>query len=315
LKKIVLLILLLASVTSQAQKIGLALGGGGAKGGAEVGVLKVLEEQGIRPDYIAGTSIGSIVGVLYAAGYSAAELEQLFCQQEWLSLLTDRRDDLSGEPFKQENGVTYIFGFPVIDTSSGTFGVLRGGRVEQVIDSMLAQKGCVEFECLPIPFRCVAASMMDAEEVVLSEGTLPRAVRASMAIPGIFKPVEIDSQQLVDGGMMNNLPVDVVRQMGADIVIAIDLQQDKPKPREQKGNIITDLASMVGLGAMANWVFNRPDITKYNENRQKADIYINPPIADYDASSFGNESMLRMIAIGEKEARKQSTQLKRLIQP
>jgi len=294
-----------------AQKIGLALGGGGAKGGAEVGVLKVLEEQGIRPDYIAGTSIGSIVGVLYAAGYSAAELEQLFCQQEWLSLLTDRREDLSGEPFKQENGVTYIFGFPVIDTSSGVFGVLRGGRVEQVIDSMLAQKGCVEFECLPIPFRCVAASMMDAEEVVLSKGTLPRAVRASMAIPGVFKPVEIDSQQLVDGGMMNNLPVDVVRDMGADIVIAIDLQQDRPKTREQKSNIITDLAGMVGLGAMASWVFNRPDITKYNENRRKADIYINPPIADYDASSFGNESMQRMIAIGEKAAREQLNKLNR----
>lgn len=292
-----------------AQKIGLVLGGGGAKGGAEVGVLKVLEEQGIRPDYIVGTSIGSIVGVLYAAGYTATELEQLFCQQEWLSLLTDRRQDLSGEPFKQINGVTYVFGFPVIDTSNSTFGVLRGGRVEQVIDSMLAQKGCVEFECLKIPFRCVAASMMTAEEVVLSEGTLPRAVRASMAIPGIFKPVEIDGQQLVDGGMMNNLPVDVARQMGADIVIAIDLQQDKPQNREQKSNIITDIAEMVGLGPMANWIFHRPDITKYNNNRKAADIYINPPLSDYDASSFGNASMQRMIDVGEQAARQKFNKL------
>ncbi len=295
--------------TAGAQKIGLVLGGGGAKGGAEVGVLKVLEEQGIRPDYIAGTSIGSIVGVLYAAGYSAKELEQLFCQQEWLSLLTDRRDDLSGEPYRQLDGVTYIFGFPVIDTNNKTFGVLRGGKVEQVIDSMLAKRGCVEFECLPIPFQCVAASMLSAEEVVLSEGTLPRAVRASMAIPGLFKPVEIDGQQLVDGGLMNNLPVDVVRQMGADIVIAVDLQQEKPKNRNQDSNIITDIADMLGVGPLAKWIFYRPDITKYNENRRNADIYINPPLPDYDASSFGNESMQRMIRVGEQSARRQLEKL------
>lgn len=302
------------ALTSQAQRprIGLVLGGGGAKGGAEVGVLKVLEEVGVRPDLIVGTSIGSIVGGLYAAGYTAADLQQMFSQQEWLSLLTDRRDDLSGEPYKQVDGVTYVFGFPVIDQNNRLFGVLNGGRVEQVIDSMLSDKGCVEFECLNIPFQCVAASMLNAEEVVLSEGTLPRAIRASMAIPGVFKPVEIDGEQLVDGGMMNNLPVDVARKMGAEVVIAVDLQQNKPKNREAKDNFITGLADAIGLGAVANWVFSRPDITKYNENRQQADIYINPPLPDYDASSFGNESMVRMISVGEQAARQQIDKLKRL---
>ena len=297
-------------------KIGLVLGGGGAKGSAEVGVLKVLEEAGIRPDYIVGTSIGSIVGCLYAAGYTASELEKMFSQQEWLSLLTDRRADLSGEPFKVLKGVTYIFGFPVLDKNNTAFGVLGGGRVEQVIDSMLAAKGCVEFDCLPIPFRCVAASMMDAEEVVLSKGTLPRAIRASMAIPGIFKPVEIGGKKLVDGGMMNNLPVDVCREMGADFIIAIDLQQEKPENRkQQENNFISSLADIVGLGSIANWIFTRPDITKYNENRQHCDIYINPPLPDYDASSFGNESMLRMIAVGEQSARSQLPALRRLMLP
>ena len=299
-------------VPTRAQKIGLVLGGGGAKGAAEVGVLRVLEDAGIRPDYIAGTSIGSIVGALYAAGYSAVELEQMFSQQEWISLLTDRREDLSGEPYKQEKGITYIFGFPVIDTRNNKFGMLGGKRVEQVVDSMLALKGCVEFECQPIPFRCVAASMMDAEEVVLSEGTVPRAVRASMSIPGVFKAVEVDGQQLVDGGMMNNLPVDVVREMGADIVIAVDLQQEKPQNRKSDASLITGLADLVGLGPIANWVFNRPDITKYNENRQRADIYINPPLPDYDASSFGNDNMLRMIQVGKSEARKQIGKLTKL---
>lgn len=296
-----------------AQKIGLVLGGGGAKGGAEVGVLKVLEEVGIRPDYIVGTSIGAIVGSLYAAGYTATELEKMFSQQEWLSLLTDRRADLSGEPYKVLQGVTYIFGFPVIDQNSTAFGILRGGRVEQVMDSMLAAKGCVKFDCLHIPFRCIAASMMNAEEVVLSRGPLPRAIRASMAIPGIFKPVEIDGEQLVDGGMMNNLPVDVCRAMGADFIIAVDLQQEKPQNRQSENDIITSLADLVGLGPIANWVLTRPDITKYNENRQHCDIYINPPLPDYDVSSFGNESMLRMIAVGEQSARSQLPNLRNLL--
>ena len=313
-KRVFLSLLLLIALTSQAQrpKIGLVLGGGGAKGGAEVGVLKVLEEAGIRPDYIAGTSIGAVVGGLYATGYSAHELSQLFCQQEWLSLLTDRREDLSGEPYKYQDGIAYIFGFPVIDQNNMAFGVFRGGRVEQTIDSMMASKGCVEFDCLKIPFRCVAASMFKAEEVVLSKGVLPRAIRASMAIPGIFKPVVVNGEQLVDGGMMNNLPVDVVRQMGADIVIAVDLQQNRPKNREKTENIITDIADVLGLGAVANWIFSRPDITKYNENRQHCDIYINPPLPDYDASSFGNQSMQRMISIGEQEARKYFGQFNKL---
>jgi len=307
----VLLLFAAFALTSQAQRprIGLVLGGGGAKGGAEVGVLKVLEEAGIRPDLIVGTSIGSIVGGLYAAGFSAEELELLFCQQEWLSLLTDRREDLSGEPYKQEGNVTYIFGFPVLDKGNLSLGVLQGGRVEQVLDSMLAIKGCVEFDCLSVPFRCVAASMMNAEEVVLSDGVLPRAIRASMAIPGVFKPVEIRGDKLVDGGMMNNLPVDVARQMGANIVIAVDLQQDKPRNRKAEPNLITDLAGMIGLGSIANWIISRPDITKYNENRRNCDIYINPPLPDYDASSFGNQSMRRMIDIGEKAARLQMDKL------
>ena len=110
-------------------RIGLALGGGGAKGAAEVGVLKVLEEAGIQVDCIAGTSVGAIVGGLYAAGYSAKELETMFQTQEWLSLLTDRKASLSNEPFETVDGVTYIFGFPVLDRNSTIFGVMRGGRI------------------------------------------------------------------------------------------------------------------------------------------------------------------------------------------
>jgi NTE family protein len=282
-------------------KVGLVLGGGGAKGGAEVGALKVIERAGIKIDYIAGTSIGAIVGALYAAGYSASQIEALFCQQEWFSLLTDRNEKYSGEPYKTVNGVTYIFGFPVIDLNNSTFGVFRGGRVEQVIDSLLAYHGdCVEFENLKTPFACVAAEMLTASEVVLTTGTVPQAVRASMAIPGIFKPVNINGRKLIDGGMMNNLPVDVVRQMGADIVIAIDVQQEKPKNKKRSESSLLDIADMVGLGGIAGWVMNRPDITKYNENRANADIYVNPALPDYEATNFNNEKMAQMISIGEQ---------------
>ena len=299
-----LALLLFTVIASQAQrpKIGLVLGGGGAKGAAEVGALKVIEQLGIHPDYIVGTSIGAIVGGLYASGYSATELEQLFCQQEWLSLLTDRREDLSGEPYKTDNGVTYIFGFPIIDTSCPQFGLLKGGRIEEVMDSMFAAKGCKQFSCLSTTFCCVAAELLSAEEVLLTKGSLSKAIRASMAIPGIFKPVKINGRQLVDGGMMNNLPVDVARQMGADIVIAIDLQQDKPRRRQQSQNVITAFADLIGLGGIADWIINRPDINKYYDNSLSADIYINPHLPDMEATHFGNDNMRRMISEGEKAA-------------
>ena len=123
---------MVSSVMIARQKIGLVLGGGGAKGAAEVGVLKVLEEAGVKPDYIVGTSIGSIVGGLYAAGYTATELETMFKTQEWLSLLTDRDAALSNEPYTTKNGITYIFGFPIIDNKS-KIGVEITGSVLLII--------------------------------------------------------------------------------------------------------------------------------------------------------------------------------------
>jgi NTE family protein len=306
------------TAASSRPKVGLVLGGGGAKGAAEVGVLKVIEKAGIPIDYIAGTSIGSIVGSLYAAGYSAAELETMFCQQEWLTLLTDRRSDLGNDPYKVKDGVTYIFGFPVMGEIKegviGGFGVVRGERVEQVIDSMARQKGCAEFEKLQTPFRCVAADFRSAKEVVLKSGKLSRAVRASMSIPGIFKPVNQDGMNLVDGGMMNNLPVDVVKQMGADIIITIDLQQNEQKPKRSNFDfdMVSGIADMLGFGGLLNWVSTRPDITKYNANVKLSNIYIHPPLPDMDASSFGNKNSARMIKIGEDEAMKHWEELMKL---
>ena len=299
-------------------KIGLVLGGGGAKGAAEVGVLKVIEKAGIPIDYIAGTSIGSIVGGLYAAGYTAAELDTMFCQQEWLSLLTDRRSEMGGEPYKVKDGVTYIFGFPIMgelkNGDIGGFGLMRGEMVEEVIDSMSKRKGTSDLENLKIPFQCVAADFRSATEVIIKNGPLSKAVRASISIPGVFKPVNRDGKKLVDGGMLNNLPVDVVKDMGADIIIAVDLQQNEQVPKESDFDfgMLSGLADMLGFGGLLDWVANRPDIDKYAKNIKLATIYIRPDLPDMDASSFGNKNSARMIQKGEEEAMKHWDELIKL---
>ncbi len=298
---------MVSSATIARPKIGLVLGGGGAKGAAEVGVLKVLEEAGVKPDYIVGTSIGSIVGGLYAAGYTATELETMFKTQEWLTLLTDRDAGLSNEPYTTKNGITYIFGFPIIDSKSDKgIGMIKGERIEHVLDSMLSVKGKKKIEKLNIPFCCIAADIRTAEEVVLSKGSIASAMRASMAIPGIFKPVKKGDWLLVDGGMLNNLPVDVCKSMGADIIIAVDLQQNEQKPKEKKDySLLTGIGNLFGLGGVIEWITTRPDIDKYMENKSKVDIYIHPDIQGLDAASFGNKNSAKMIKAGEDAARHQ----------
>ena len=310
----ILIAVFMVSVTmANRPKIGLVLGGGGAKGAAEVGVLKVIEQAGIPIDYIAGSSVGAIVGGLYAAGYTASELETLFQTQEWLSLLTDRKAAFSNEPYKTDNGVTYVFGFPVMDRNSSGFGMMRGGRIEQMLDSMVSVRGCPEFESLRIPFRCVAADMRTAQEVVLSKGILASAIRASMAIPGIFKPVSKGDYMLVDGGLLNNLPVDVCKAMGADIIIAIDLQQEEKQPKPQTDtSLLTSLGDFLGLGGVIEWLINRPDIRKYVDNKSLANICICPNIPDYDVTSFGNKNSARMIKAGEEAAKQHWEELMKL---
>jgi NTE family protein len=136
-----------------------------------------------------------------------------------------------------------------------------------------------------------------------------------MSIPGIFKPVEHNGYLLVDGGMLNNLPVDVCRQMGADIVIAVDLQQNEQKPRKKTDlNALTGIASLFGFGGILEWITNRPDIDKYYENVKQADIYIHPNLPDADASSFGNKNAARMIQAGTAAAKSQLPKL-RLLSP
>lgn len=242
-------------ISANRPKVGLALGGGGAKGAATIGVLKVIEFAGVKVDYIAGTSIGAIIGGLYASGYTPAELETLFVSQEWQD-------------------------------------IVEGHRVEAKLKYLLAKYGVDQFEDTRIPFRCVAAEENSFEEVVLSKGPLYKAILASMSVPEIYEPVKWENMYLVDGGVINNLPVDVVKDMGADIVIAVDLQQ--------KSSI--EFGITLGIGGLVDWALNRPDQKKRVQNIKDADVYIHPQLPNYSAFSFSHDDCKQMIQFGERAA-------------
>ena len=177
-------------------KIGYALGGGAARGLSHIGVLKVLHKHGISPDVIAGTSIGAIIGALYAAGYDPEDIEKIVLGMDWKKLAS------------------------LVDWALPFSGLLQGKRVVSLLRSIL---GDITFSQLRFDFACVATDILSGEQVVLREGVLVEAVRASISIPGIFTPVELSGRYLVDGGLVNTVPVSICREMGADYVIGVNV--------------------------------------------------------------------------------------------
>ena len=277
------------------KKVGLVLGGGGAKGAAEVGVLKVLEEAGIPIDYIAGTSIGAIVGGLYAIGYDAADIDSLYRNQDWLFLLSDQVKRESETFLSKEEREKYIVHIPLSKERKVSLptGYVKGQNIFNLFSKLTVGYHQVDdFSNLPIPFRCVAVDLVDGKEVVFSSGSLPMAMRASMSIPGVFAPVEWKGKMLVDGGALNNLPVDVAKEMGADVIICVDLSTGWKKKEELKSPsaVVEQLIGMMGQ-------------TKYRKNKMEADLYINPSLKGFTAASFQPEAIDTMIQRGELAAR------------
>ena len=209
-------------------KIGLVLSGGGAKGFAHVGALKVIEEAGIPIDYITGTSIGSIVGGLYAMGYDAATLEKIISGQNWESLLSNESNRKYVPAITKEEESRYLLSLPVKAKKIAIpEGFLNGQKAMELVTYLsYGYHDLIDFSRLPIPFKCIAADIATGEEVVLDKGYLPKAVRASMSVPAVFAACDIDNRMLVDGGIVNNFPVDRCREMGADIIIGIDIGDD-----------------------------------------------------------------------------------------
>jgi len=263
-------------------KVGLALSGGGARGGAHVGVLKALEEMDIPIDFIAGTSMGAIVGGFYAAGYSADEIKQIMLEMDWKAAFTDqpaRRDQtMRKKDLEAEFLIPYRIGF-----NKGSIqlplGVIEGQHLDQIFHRiLLAVRDTSDFDQLHIPFRAVATDLVTGKEVVLSTGSLPDALRASMSIPGVFAPVRLNGRMLVDGGMANNLPVSVVRGMGADIIIAVDISSPLLK-EEQLKSVLSVTEQLTGF------------LTRSNTERQIAllgpgDILLVPDLTGFSSADF-----------------------------
>lgn len=286
---------------SERPKVGLVLSGGAAKGIAHVGVIKVLEEAGIPVDFVGGTSMGSVVGGMYAIGYDAKTLENIVLQQDWSSLLTDNisRKNMSIEE-KQENA-KYFVSFPVQNFKIKLPSGLGEGQNISMLLSRLAMPihHVEDFSNLHRPFVCVATDIVTGEEVVLDQGYLPDAIRASLAIPTIFSPMEIDGKWLVDGGLVNNFPVDHVKNMGADIIIGVNLGF-KPYAKDELKSINTILEQSLFFQSLE----------KNRENQLLCDILIAPDITNNNTASFDNAK--KLIEIGEDAARKVMPELMKL---
>jgi len=292
-----------AEESSKRPKIGLVLSGGGAKGFAHVGALKVIEEAGIPVDYITGTSVGSIVGGLYAIGYDATMLENVIKSQNWEELLSNgfKREYIPA--ITKEEQSRYLISLPIETRKiSIPIGLLNGQNVMEFFTYLTyGFHDVTDFTKLPIPFECIAADLATGEEVVLKKGFLPKAIRASMAVPAAIAACEIDGRMLVDGGIVNNFPVDRCREMGANLIIGIDIQDDLLSKDKIKSipDVISQLTSLMS-------------IERSEKNRKNVDILIKPDISGYSASSFDTESAIALMKRGEDAARLMLPQLIRM---
>lgn len=287
-------------------RIGLALSGGGARGVAHIGVLKVLEENHIPIDYVAGTSMGAIVGGLYSAGISPEEMEKILADVDWRALFNDRPDRRSIPYRRKVDDQTFLTRFEV-GFNHGAFqlpsGLITGQELGFALQVLaLRTAGIDDFDNLPIPFRAVATDVETGDMVVLDHGDLGHAIRASMSIPAVFSPVEIDGRLLVDGGLARNLPVDVVRSMGADIVIAVDV-----------GEATLDKAALNSISKLASQVIGLQIRKNVDQQAANADILIKPDLGDFSSTDF--EHAIELVPIGEQAARAVEDKLRTLSIP
>jgi NTE family protein len=285
-------------------KVAVVLSGGGAKGFAHVGVLKVLEKEGIPVDIVVGTSIGSIVGAMYAIGYTPEQIEQISKGQDWPRFFSDRVSRRYLSPNEQLLRQRYVISIPfdekiLLNIPSG---VIRG---QNILNYFCGLTGNVpenaDFSKFPKSFACVSTNLETGEKVVIKDGFLPTAIYASMAIPGVFAPCERESKMLVDGGMVDNFPYDVARSMGADVIIGVDIRsglatQDK---LHSLPNLINQLISLF-------------DPVQDSINKKQCNILIRPDIKGYTSSSFTGNAVDSLILRGERAATEMLLEIREL---
>ncbi|WP_430811487.1 MULTISPECIES: patatin-like phospholipase family protein [unclassified Carboxylicivirga] len=300
------LITCIAPMTAQEQltrpKIGLVLSGGGAKGLAHIGVIKVMEEVGIQPDYITGTSMGSIIGGLYASGYTADEMDSIVNNIDWAVVLGDEIPLKDVVPEEKTDYNRFQLEFDV--SREGLQlppGMVHGQRISELLSSLTWHvAGCKSFDELPIPFRCVAVDLVNGKPYVFKDGDLARAMRASMAIPSVFTPVEFDGMYLVDGGVMDNFPTVLCRQMGADIIIGVNVGSSDDTDIEDLKSITEILMTSAMIGST----------TTLKRSIEETDYLITPELKPYTTASFFDGPAI--IERGEQAAQKQLEKLKQL---
>ncbi len=283
--------------------VGLVLSGGGARGFAHIGVLKVLEENHIPVDYVGGASMGALIGSLYAMGRTPAEIEQLINSLDWDKLLSGS-PSLDNLSFRRKEDRRNI---PAPITLRGRANNLKlpnalnpGNEIGLLFDRETLQYATINnFDNLPIPFRAVGTDMVKGESVTLKSGSLSQSLRATMSIPGIFAPIEVDGKILADGGLVNNIPTDVVKAMGADILIVV--------------NIETQLGSRESLDSLLGVLSQTLNIASLDNSRRslrQADFIIAPELGNYTIGSFTNSR--EIIALGFQGAEQKIGLLKTL---
>lgn len=293
-----------APLPAKMPRVGLVLGGGGAKGAAHIGVLKYMEEIGIPVSYVAGTSMGSIIGGLYAMGYDPDELADLIAHMDWSFYMSNTidRENLSIE--RRERKGTDLLGIPfslgdIRSQRSDIIGSLPSGAVNSSNLLNLFNRLCIgyqdsmDFRDMPLPFACVATDLLTGDSVILNRGKFGKAIRSSMSIPGVFAPVEWDNHFLADGGMVNNFPADVCMNMGADIIIGVEVAS---KP-------ITDIDSLHSLPQQVMQYLSIATQGNNIENRKLCRIYITPDVTGYNMLSFSTKNIDSLVQRGYREAK------------
>lgn len=305
-KKIVVHICLFLSVFAFSQtsqdtidvKVGLVLSGGGAKGLAHVAVLKVLEEVGVRVDYIGGTSMGAIIGAMYASGYNAHQIDSIVHSIKFDKVLTDVLPRNAKPFYEKESGEIYAVTLPIKNKKVGIpIALAEGQNVLNLLTKLTQHVNNInDFSKLPIPFICIATNLETGRQEVLKSGFLPEAVKASGSFPTLLAPVEINGKLLTDGGIVNNFPVNEVKKMGADIVIGVDMQSGLDS-KEEMDSALDILNQIVGFQ-----MYKTLD-AKY----ENSDVLIQPNMREYNVISF--DKIDEIMKEGDIAARKQYQKL------
>jgi NTE family protein len=273
------------------QKVGLVLSGGGAKGFAHIGVLKVLEEAGVKIDYIGGTSMGAVIGGFYASGYNARQIDSIFKHTNYDALLNDYIPRTSKNFYEKRNDELYAFALPFDKFKIGVPIALSKGLYNfNMINKLLYHvKDIKDFRDLPIPFVCVATNIETGEAELLKKGYLAQCIQASSSFPTLYSPIEMDGKMLIDGGVTNNYPVEEIRKMGADIIIGVDVQDD-----------LKDRNSLKEATKIMLQITNLQMIEKMKVKASLTDIYLKPDISKYGVLSFDERP--EIIKKGEEAA-------------